>query len=409
MNGSYIDRARARQLMAAAGIDALILLQPESIPYATGASAGPATLFRRAGAAVALVPADPGLTLAAVMPDLAAGAVRAQSDIADVRYHRIWVDTASVRPHDDETPLGDLLVPATNAPPRPATFDARTAFLHLRDQLQERGLLSGRLGVEFEFVPAADLALLKAALPEAVLVDGSAVMNRLRMVKSPREIDLLRGALEVSEVGLAATIAAIAEGVPKDDLSAAYTDTVKAEAKRRGVPLSDSWDYISVGPDPWGVQRPVARGSIVKIDIGCVVRGYSSDCARTVAFGHASRAARELHAALLAGLEAGLAALAPGVPLRDVHRTMLATIRAAGVPSYTRGHFGHGLGHNVFSEEWPFIAADSEIAAEPGMVLAVEAPFYVDGLGGFIVEDQILVTPSGNETMNRLPRDFRII
>ena len=139
-----------------------------------------------------------------------------------------------------------------------------------------------------------------------------------------------------------------------------------------------------------------------------MVGGYSSDMARTVAFGAPSRAARELHAALLAGLEAGLSGLGPGVRLADVHAVMLAAVRARGVPGYARGHFGHSLGNDPFSEQWPFIAADSDVAAEPGMVLAVESPYYVDGLGGFIIEDQVLVTSDGIELMSRHPRELQV-
>ena len=149
-------------------------------------------------------------------------------------------------------------------------------------------------------------------------------------------------------------------------------------------------------------------GDILKFDIGVVIGGYSSDMARTVAFGPPSRAARELHAALLAGLEAGLAKLGPGVRLADVHAVMLAAVRERGVAGYARGHFGHSLGNDPFSEQWPFIAADSDVSAEPGMVLAVESPYYVDGLGGFIIEDQVLVTETGIELMSRHPRDLRV-
>ena len=72
-----VDRKRAQSLMAAAGLDALILFQPQHVSYAAGINPGVAALFRRAGAASALVPADPALAVAAVLPDLAEGAARA--------------------------------------------------------------------------------------------------------------------------------------------------------------------------------------------------------------------------------------------------------------------------------------------------------------------------------------------
>jgi Xaa-Pro aminopeptidase len=58
----------------------------------------------------------------------------------------------------------------------------------------------------------------------------------------------------------------------------------------------------------------------------------------------------------------------------------------------------------VFSEEWPFLSGSNALAFEPGMMIAFEAPLYLDGVGGFIIEDQMLVTATGIEIVNRLPR-----
>ncbi len=401
-----IDRARAQALMRTAGLDGLILFQPEHVAYATGVNPGVAGLFRRAGAASALVPADPAQQLGAVMPDLAEAAVRMAGLSAGVAYHRIWVDTARVETHGADVSLKDLLTgPA--GPPRPATFDAQAAFCLLAEQLRTRGLERARLGADLAFVPAADLALIRQALPHADIVDGTDAIRRLRMVKTAVEVEHLRIAVELSEAGFAAALAAIRPGIERVELSAVYGAAVRKAAGLRGVQPGGLWDYISIGPDPWGASRPAAAGDILKFDVGVVLAGYSSDMARTVVLGTPSRAARELHAALLAGLESGLAALKPGVPLAGVHAVMLAAVQRHGVAGYARGHFGHGLGNDPFSEQWPFIAADCPVIAEPGMVLAVEAPFYVDGLGGFIIEDQVLITADGISLMSTQPRDFR--
>jgi Xaa-Pro dipeptidase len=77
-----------------------------------------------------------------------------------------------------------------------------------------------------------------------------------------------------------------------------------------------------------------------------------------------------------------------------------------GFSTYNRGHFGHGVGASIWSEEWPFISADATALAEPGMVLAFETPYYIKGLGGFIIEDQILITETGTELMAPYPRDL---
>ena len=98
--------------------------------------------------------------------------------------------------------------------------------------------------------------------------------------------------------------------------------------------------------------------------------------------------------------------IGPGVRLADIHRAVSQSMWNAGFTTYNRGHFGHGVGASIWSEEWPFISADATAAAEPGMVLAYETPYYIDGLGGFIIEDQVLITETGIEVMAPTPRDL---
>ena len=83
---------------------------------------------------------------------------------------------------------------------------------------------------------------------------------------------------------------------------------------------------------------------------------------------------------------------------------MLAAAGRLGLPDYHRGHFGHSIGGSCGSEEWPFISQDSAELAQPGMVLAFETPFYLDGTGALMIEDQILIGETGIELMTTLPR-----
>jgi Xaa-Pro dipeptidase len=138
------------------------------------------------------------------------------------------------------------------------------------------------------------------------------------------------------------------------------------------------------------------------------VQGYTADLARTFTLGPAPLRAREIHAALRSAFEAGYGMFRPGTALRDIHAACLRAVRDAGFPSYARGHFGHGLGASIWSEEWPYTAAESDAVLEPGMVMAFEAPWYIDGIGGFIIEDMLLITEEGAETLAgaRLSRDL---
>jgi len=402
-----VDRDRAARLMAAAGVEALLLASPESFTYATGAPAGVAANWRRLGPAIAVLPADPAKPVGAVASDLFAAAA---AGCDPLRVTPIWVDATSVVPFlPSDEPAGALIARADAARGpdfrRPATFDRTDALTLLREVVQAMGLSRARIAVELRAVPAADAPALAAALPDAVLTDGSSLLDHLRAVKSPREIALLREAGAITEAALAALIPAIRPGVTRAELGRAFLAEVAAA--RASAPLS-AWEYVGFGPSPWATRDPLQPGDVLKADVGAVVGGYTADLARTFTLGPAPRHARELHAALLAGFRAGRPLFRPGARLYDIHRTVIAAVRDAGFPSYARGHVGHGLGASIWSEEWPYIAADSEAVLEPGMVMAFETPWYVDGIGGVIIEDMLLVTADGAETLAgaALPHDL---
>jgi Xaa-Pro aminopeptidase len=190
-----------------------------------------------------------------------------------------------------------------------------------------------------------------------------------------------------------------------EDLRLLFREGVHQEALRRGVPQpAQTWEYIAIGPDPWSPAGRTAPGAAIKIDVGCIIDGYSSDSSRNFVVGTPSPHQRQTHEAIEAAFAAGLAEMKPGNPIAAVHRAATAEMHRHGFAGYSRGHFGHGIGYSIFSEQWPFIAADAEVPLEPNMVLAFEIPFYINGVGAFNLEDQILITASGHESMNHLPR-----
>ena len=411
MPGGYIDRVRAATLMKPAGIDALVVLQPENFQYATGAPPGVAALFRKAGAATAIIPAERACAPAAIVTDLFASSFRSLSDITDVRIHPIWVESVDVRMVAPDIGVRARIAQANEAAgrasgfQRPETFDQRHAFSLLAEALAARGLETARLGVEFDFLAVTDMAALQAAIPKAAIVDGADVIRRCRMIKTPREIDFLRTGSALAEAGMRALTQEVREGVRRERLSESWRDGVKREAATLGITnMTGAWDYISVGPDPWGGSDVVRPGEPIKVDVGCVINGYSSDGGRTFVLGKPSEDVAIVHAALLAAFESGLTAIGPGKSMSGPHTEVQTVMKAAGFDDFTRGHVGHSVGQSVFSEEWPFLSASNSLSFEPGMMIAFEAPLYLDGVGGFIIEDQMLVNETGIEVLNRLPR-----
>ena len=413
-----IHRARAQTHLQALGVDALVLSKPESFAWATGAPPGVAALFRRAGAALALVPTDAAQPVAAVVTELFAGPARAALGADHVRTHPDWVETADIRSAlaaDPDAPAAVLVERAHAAAgrvhgfERPAVFDARTAFARLGELLHECGMARARIGLEFDFWPVADFLALQQALPGVAWVDASAAVGGIKALKSVAEIARLSLAASLAEAGMRQALAAVHEGITRDAIAAAWKAGVATEVQRTGARLTGQWEYTTVGALPWQGGGALQRGDVLKFDVGCLVEGYSSDSGRTYVLGAARARTRDIMAALEDAFAAGLDVLRPGFLLSDVHARATQAVRKAGFASFTRGHFGHSLGHDTFCEVAPFMAAQAHMPIEAGMVLAFETPFYVDGEGGFIIEDQFVITENGAQPAWSLPRGLQVL
>lgn len=410
----FVDRQRATELMRRAGISALVLCAPEAFHYATGAWIGPAGLFRRAGGGFVVIPARQDLPIGVVVADFNAAQLRAAAPEAVVRSHPIWIESAPVEAPSPGKPLPERieagLAALGRAPDfsRPATFDLAGSVRQLRAILVDFGLERTPLGADLDFIPAADFAAIQALLPDCPFVDGSPVLDRLRAIKVPREIDLLRQGILLSEAGLERLQVDAMAGMRQADLVALYRKGVADAAAGLSHPVVTA-EYVTLGAQAKGADAKAVAGDPLKCDMVCTVGFYASDMSRNFIFGKPLADQAELHAIAERAFEDGLAELVPGNTLGHVHRVATESLARQGLRSYRRGHFGHGVGQSVFSEQWPFIAADSNVEIEAGMVLAFEIPLYIDGLASFNLEDQFLITADGPVAMNRLPRRLETI
>lgn len=409
-----IDRTRASRLMAERGLDALLLAKPESFRWATAAPPGVAAFFRRAGAALVLIPADVEAPVAAVCTELFGPATRAALGDKNVFTHPDWVETADFRPWDgamlSAAQVTTCAHQAAGREPgfsRPAAYDASAAFAALSQLLTARGLRRARIGLDLDFWPAADFAWLQHSVQGPSWSDAGETVALIKAVKSAREIDCLQRAAALAESGMHAALAAVTQGVHRNDIAAAWQAGVQQHAAREGWKLSGQWEYITVGPLPWQGGGQITPGDVLKFDVGCLVDGYSSDSGRTFTLGQARPRSAQIMAALSDAFEAGLEQLRPGRLFSDVHAAATRAMKRAGFSTFSRGHWGHILGHDTFCEVPPFIAAQAHLPIEAGMVLAFETPFYADGEGGFIIEDQFLITDQGPVPAWSLPRELR--
>ena len=182
--------------------------------------------------------------------------------------------------------------------------------------------------------------------------------------------------------------------------------------KRRGG-QDKAFDFIVAsgyrGAMPHGVasDKPLAAGELVTIDFGTRVDGYHSDETVTFALGSVDARQRKIFDTVLAAHDQAIAAIRPGVALRDVDARARELIAAEGFGDY----FGHGLGHGVGLEvhEYPVVSPRSETLAEEGMVFTVEPGIYIPEVGGVRIEDTVVVTADGCRLLTRIPKKFRTL
>ena len=240
---------------------------------------------------------------------------------------------------------------------------------------------------------------LQYALPGLELVEGSSLVNELRRVKSPAELELMSRACALVHEAMSATEPRVAPGVTMSEL----LEEVEHQLRVRGSRSPSFPTHIFTwGERPLDTGDPTAGdplpdGEAVLFDFGAVVEGYCSDFGRTIVCGEPPAGFGEAHEVLLAAQEAGRRAAVPGAPARDVNAACRAPIEAAGLGEGFRHRMGHGIGLDV--HEPPFLSVEDETPLETGMTFTDEPSILIDGRFGMRVEDIIVVTDAGGELL----------
>lgn len=381
------DPDRLVAALTDAGLDALIVTTPPGVRYLTR--------YGKTGRSVAIVTRDspdrPMLVLPAVELDFLV------EDLVPGLDHRAWGDF--VRDRTDGVELDDLeqLVAGAHSGRR-ADLD-RTAMV--ADTVSRLGLSTARIGLDV--APAAEPALV-TALDGATVVGADDLIPRLRIIKTPLEIDRLQEAARIAEAAIVATTEVARVGVTQAELATEFRVAVAREGGFLRV------DSVSIGRATVFGNANVASttlrdGDVLRFDIGAVYRGYQSDLSRCFYAGEPDEKTRRYAEAVIAGQGAALEMLRPGVRTADVFRTAVAATRRAGIPHYERTHVGHGIGL-VGSYDAPLLSLRDPHVIEAGMVLCVETPYYEFGFGGVQIEDMVAVTDTGWRPLSRLPRVF---
>jgi Xaa-Pro aminopeptidase len=261
-----------------------------------------------------------------------------------------------------------------------------------------------RLGFEAAHVSVDQHARLHALLPERVeLVGTSGLVERLRAVKEPAEVDRIKAATALADAAFERLLRAGLAGRTEREVALALDHDMRSH----GVALPSFETIVAAGAHgalPHATPRDVEiqDGDMVVIDWGAELDGYCSDCTRTVAVGAPGAEACEVYELVLEAQLAGLHAVAAGEGGKEVDQVAREVIDAGGWGE----QFGHGLGHGVGLDvhEAPRLSPRSDDTLASGNVVTVEPGVYLPGRFGVRIEDLVVVTDDGCEILTSVPK-----
>lgn len=263
------------------------------------------------------------------------------------------------------------------------------------------------LGVDKNMAARFLLPLLhRGAAPD--FVNASLAIDRARAVKDAQEQALMHRASQLNDLALTQLRPWIREGVSELEL-AEQLQRIYRELGADGVsfPPLVAFGANAASGHHWPDGSRLQTGDCVLIDAGCTYGGYCSDMTRTYFYRSVTDRQRQVYEVVRSANEAAERAVKPGVPLRELDGIARGIIAEAGFgPCFT-----HRLGHFIGIEDHEFgdvSAAAAELAA-PGNVFSIEPGVYLAGELGVRIEDLVLVTETGCEILNHLPKHLEIL
>jgi len=239
----------------------------------------------------------------------------------------------------------------------------------------------------------------------AELVPTERLVEQLRQVKDPGELDRMKAAAAIADAALAEVLGMLAEHRSEVEVALAL-DT----AMRRLGAEDRAFDTIvasgpnAAKPHSCPSARPIASGDWVVIDFGATCEGYRSDMSRTFCVdGGQAGEIGQVFAVVAEAQAAGVAKVKAGVEAGDVDAACRELIAEAGWSEAFEHGTGHGIGLDV--HEAPTVSEGSTAILGPGFVVTVEPGVYLPGVGGVRIEDTVTVTDGGCQALTGFTKD----
>ena len=273
-------------------------------------------------------------------------------------------------------------------------------------QAAQASQMSGVVGVEPTRLRYLELQLLQNAIPETRFASAEEILAGMRMQKDEREVTAMRKAVDIAQIALQNSLPLIHPGITERQLAAELTLQLLRAGSDPEFPFAP---IVSTGPNSANphaspTDRPLSSGDLLVIDWGAYYQGYCSDLTRTFAIGPVENEFEHIAKIVETANVAGRAAAGPGAPASRVDEAARSVIEAANYGAFFTHRTGHGLG--MEGHEPPYIRSGNPLELAPGMTFTVEPGIYLPDRGGVRIEDDVLITDTGAESLSSLPRQL---
>ena len=269
-----------------------------------------------------------------------------------------------------------------------------------------RGADLRRVGFDpAQFTVAQYKATRTAAGKRSKLVAVTGLVSALRVKKDSQELAQMRKAAILASEVVEHAIGVLKPGVRELEVAA----EIEFQMRRRGASGPAFESIVAFGeraalPHARPTAKRLRKNELVVLDLGAILGHYCSDITRTVYAGTAPKRVKEWYKAVLEAQSAAIAAVRAGVTAGDVDDAARSTLAKYNLDRFFVHSTGHGLGLEVHED--PRVARGQKARLLPGTVITIEPGIYIPGVGGIRIEDDVAVHEDRSEILTRAKRDF---
>jgi Xaa-Pro dipeptidase len=298
-----------------------------------------------------------------------------------------------------ETGFPGTYFPWTDAEGYANAFTEASKTLNLADK---------NIGVEGLRMRVKESQLIQHYAPGSQIIDADEALIDLRIVKSSEEVEFHRRAVRISEQALSQLLEELQIGMTERQIARRLSE-LQIELGGAGDSFNPT---VLVGPRsalPHGQpgDASLQQGDALLIDFGTVYKGHVSDITRTFFVGEPSARSRAVYEAVLAANTTGREAAKPGTTGHNIDTQTTQALKDTGFEDYIKHRTGHGLGIDI--HEHPNISQGETRPLEPGMVFTIEPGLYAEGELGVRIEDNVVITKDGAESLTTFPRELKVL